>query len=254
MSFLAPYLACALGEFLWQEKNRDVVIIYDDLTSHAQIYREMSLIGGARPGRDSYPGDVFYIHSRLLERAGKLSRNHKTMTAIPVVLAAGGDITAYLPTNIISITDGQWILDKEVFRDGLRPAVNTGLSVTRVGGRGHSQAQKELTQQSLRALAAYSRALEYARFGSAVSAVTTGDLKVGTLLQAIFNQSPGESYSIMAQQLMLDVVFSLKDSQTIDIAALRAKIPSLAGSLATSGGYAKAKTALMALASREGKV
>lgn len=228
LAYLAPYVACALGEYLWQIKNRDVTVIYDDLTAHAQAYREISLVAGANPGRDSYPGDIFYIHSSLLERAGKLNRNHRTLTALPIVLAAGGDATAYLPTNIISITDGQWILDGQVFREGLRPAVSTGLSVTRVGGRGHTNRQKDIADRALRAVAAYKRALEFTHFGSVMSPDTARDLKVGTAIKAILNQLPGVSYSPVAQQLMLDVALDLTADDDVDVDIMKQQIERLA--------------------------
>lgn len=245
MSYIAPYVACAMAEYLWQEKAQDTIIIYDDLTSHAHAYREVALLSGVSPGRDSYPGDMFFAHSSLLERAGRLAKNSAHLTSIPLVNAAGGDITAYLPTNIMSITDGQWILDMSVFRNGIRPAMNMGLSVTRVGGVGHNKRQKALASQTLKLLADYRQAEEFSHFGSELAAEAKHALQTGKNIFMAMTQNPSDIYPFMSQQLMLDIILNTDDKTPIDVNQLKLNVNEIAAKVTKDEDYDAAKAELL---------
>lgn len=224
LTYLAPYIGAAHGEYFWQHCNMDTLVIYDDLTAHAQAYREMSLIAGVSPGRDSYPGDMFYTHSSLVERAGKTAVNHASQTIIPIVYAPGGDITAYLPTNVMSMTDGQWILDSTIFKDTMRPAVSTGLSVTRVGGVGQNKRQKSQADVLNRTLAGYRTAEEYAHFGTELSPEAQADYDKGKVLFKLMNQSIGEIYNHAEQQFLMAIVLNSKPEEIVNVALLKQKV------------------------------
>lgn len=236
-SYLAPYVGCAMAEYLWQSVGQDVVVVYDDLTTHAHAYREISLLSGVSPGRDSYPGDMFHAHSSLLERAGRLKKNGNSLTAISILMADSGDITAFLPTNIMSITDGQWILDNDLFREGVRPAIHPGLSVTRVGGRGHNEKQKQQNGQALKALNAYQKAKEFSHFGTELSANTQTDLIRGEKIRQLLSQVPGETYSVMAQQMLLDVLLEPTLASGMDVGILKKSANEVASLVKNAADY-----------------
>ena len=243
-SYLAPYAGCAMAEYLWQA-GEDVIIIYDDLSSHAEAYRQLSLLQEVDPGRDSYPGDMFYAHSSLLERAGKLKTNSKTLTALPVVLTPNNDITAYLPTNIMSITDGQIVLDLTLFREGIRPAVNAGLSVSRVGGQAQTHRQKILGSTLFQKLAKYRQAEEFSHFGSSLSKEASIDLALGKQIYAALQQPPTELHSPVEQQLILETVLLGSGAVEIDIAGLKKSAHELAPKVKDDKDFDKIEAELL---------
>lgn len=220
-SYVAPYAACSMAEYLWNQ-GKDVVIIYDDLSSHAEAYRELSLLQEVDPGRDSYPGDIFYAHSSLLERAGKKLDTGKTLTALPVIMTPNDDITAYLPTSIMSITDGQIIFDLKSFRQGVRPAVNAGLSVSRVGGQAQTVRQKRLSGTLFKKLAAYHQAEEFSHFGSSLSPEASLNLQLGKHLYEALKQSPDELFSLVEQQLILETIILGGGKTEMDVDGVKA--------------------------------
>lgn len=205
--YLAPYVGCVMGEY-FMNKGLDALIVYDDLSNHAVSYREMSLLLRRAPGREAYPGDVFYLHSRLLERSGKLASGG-SLTALPIVQIQSDDITAYIPTNLISITDGQIFLDTQLFNQGIRPAVNIELSVSRVGGAAQTKAIKKMTRALRLELAQYNELLDFAQFGTELDAVAQKRLNRGALAVALLKQPQFVGYSFVDQVLML---FLLKEN------------------------------------------
>jgi len=204
--YLAPYTACTVGEY-FRDNSQDALVIYDDLSKQAVSYRQMSLLLRRPPGREAYPGDVFYLHSRLLERAAKLSKSvgFGSLTALPIVETQLGDVSAYIPTNVISITDGQIFLEAGLFYNGIRPAVNVGLSVSRVGSLAQLAAMKNLAGSLKLELAQYREALGFAQFGSDLDEVTTKLLKRGSSLTALLLQG---LHSPIAIELQIFVLYS----------------------------------------------
>lgn len=199
--YLAPYVGCTIGEY-YRKQGQDALIVYDDLTNHAVSYREMSLLLRRPPGREAYPGDVFYLHSRLLERAGKI-KNGGSLTALPIVQVQSDDITAYIPTNLISITDGQIFLDDQLFKSGIRPAINVGLSVSRVGGAAQTKAIKKTAKALGLELAQYRDLLDFSQFGTDLDKDAQKRLLRGQKAIEVLKQPQFITYTFVQQALML---------------------------------------------------
>ena len=215
LQYIAPYAGCAMGEyFMYQGKH--VLIIYDDLSKHAVAYRALSLLIRRPPGREAYPGDVFYLHSRLLERAAKLSdaKGGGSLTALPIIETQAGDVSAYIPTNVISITDGQIFLETELFHSGIRPAVNPGISVSRVGGNAQIKAMKKIAAPIRTELAQYRELAAFAQFGSELDADTSEKLAQGERLKEILKQP---QYQPMPVAKQIVIIYAAVKKYLMDI-------------------------------------
>ena len=204
LQYIAPYAGCAIGEE-WMEAGQDVLIVYDDLSKHAAAYRTLSLLLKRAPGREAYPGDVFYLHSRLLERAARLSDKlgGGSLTALPIIETQAGDLSAYIPTNVISITDGQIFLESDLFNSGMRPAVNVGLSVSRVGGAAQAKAMKKAAGSVRIDLAQYREMEIFTQFSSDLDEATTQQLKYGSGLMELLKQPLSSPLSLHEQVITL---------------------------------------------------
>ena len=215
LQYIAPYAGCAIGEE-WMEAGQDVLIVYDDLSKHAAAYRTLSLLLKRPPGREAYPGDVFYLHSRLLERAARLSDKlgGGSLTALPIIETQAGDVAAYIPTNVISITDGQIYLETEMFNSGFRPAINAGLSVSRVGGSAQIKAMKKIAAPIRVELAQYRELAAFAQFGSELDADTTEKLAQGERISEILKQP---QYQPMTVEKQVMIIYAATKKYLIDI-------------------------------------
>ena len=213
--YIAPYSGCAIGEE-WMEAGKDVLVVYDDLSKHAAAYRTLSLLLKRAPGREAYPGDVFYLHSRLLERAARLSDElgGGSLTALPIIETQAGDVSAYIPTNVISITDGQIYLETEMFNSGFRPAINAGLSVSRVGGAAQIKAIKKIAAPIRTELAQYRELAAFAQFGSELDADTKEKLAQGERIKEVLKQP---QYKPMPVEYQVIIIYAVTRKLLIDI-------------------------------------
>ena len=215
LQYIAPYSGCAIGEE-WMERGEDVLVVYDDLTKHAAAYRTLSLLLKRPPGREAYPGDVFYLHSRLLERASRLSDDlgGGSLTALPIIETQAGDVSAYIPTNVISITDGQIYLETEMFNAGFRPAINAGLSVSRVGGAAQIKAMKKIAGPIRVELAQYRELASFAQFGSELDEATKNQLAQGERIREILKQP---NYKPMPVEYQIVIIFAATKKLLLDV-------------------------------------
>lgn len=215
LQYIAPYAGCAMGEE-WMERGEDVLVIYDDLSKHAAAYRTLSLLLRRPPGREAYPGDVFYLHSRLLERASRLSEElgGGSLTAIPIIETQAGDVSAYIPTNVISITDGQIYLETEMFNAGFRPAINAGLSVSRVGGAAQIKAMKKIAGPIRTELAQYRELAAFAQFGSELDEDTRERLTQGERIRESLKQPQYKTLPVEQQVL---IIYAVTQKYLLDI-------------------------------------
>lgn len=215
LQYIAPYSGCAIGEE-WMEKGEDVLVVYDDLSKHATAYRTLSLLLRRPPGREAYPGDVFYLHSRLLERAVRMSDEYGggSLTALPIIETQAGDVSAYIPTNVISITDGQIYLETEMFNSGFRPAVNAGLSVSRVGGAAQIKAMKKIAAPIRVELAQYRELASFAQFGSELDDDTKEKLAQGERIKEILKQP---QYQPMPVQYQVLIIYAATNKYLLDV-------------------------------------
>ena len=216
LQYIAPYSGCAIGEE-WMENGEDVLVVYDDLSKHATAYRTLSLLLRRPPGREAYPGDVFYLHSRLLERAARMNEQYGggSLTALPIIETQAGDVSAYIPTNVISITDGQIYLETEMFNAGFRPAVNAGLSVSRVGGSAQIKAMKKIAAPIRTELAQYRELASFAQFGSELDADTKEKLAQGERIKEVLKQP---QYKPMPVQYQVIIIYAVTHKYLLDVA------------------------------------
>ncbi|MFA7209520.1 MAG: F0F1 ATP synthase subunit alpha [Parcubacteria group bacterium] len=221
LSFISPYAGCAMGEY-FLDKGKDVLIIYDDLSKHAWAYRQISLILRRPPGREAYPGDIFYLHSRLLERSARLNENYGggSITALPIIETQAGDVSAYIPTNVISITDGQIYLETDLFYKGIRPALNVGLSVSRVGSAAQTKAMKKVAGKLRLDLAQFRELEAFAQFGSDLDENTRRQIERGRRTVEILKQ---DQYEPMAMQNQVAILYALTNGFLDDVAVEKVK-------------------------------